>query len=336
MAQHALILGCAGPVLSAAEVAFFARAQPWGFILFGRNIETPDQVRALVADLRAAVGWHAPVLIDQEGGRVQRLRAPQWRDWPAPLDQTQRAGPQAARAMFLRGRIIGTELTDLGIDVNCAPLGDIAGAATHPFLRNRCYGTDAAQVISMARAMADGMAAAGVLPVVKHLPGHGRAQADSHQSLPVVDADADTLSATDFAVFKGLSDLAMGMTAHVRYTALDADAPATTSATMIALIRARIGFGGLLMTDDISMGALSGDVGARATAAWGAGCDIVLHCNGDLAEMQVLADLSEPLSGAALARAHAALRARQAATPVDIAALWSEFGQIVGQADPLS
>lgn len=335
MAPRPLILGCEGIVLSAHEAAFFARAQPWGFILFGRNIDAPQQVRALVADLRAAVGWHAPVLIDQEGGRVQRLRAPHWRDWPAPLDQTQRAGDAAARAMFLRGRIIGAELADLGIDVNCAPLGDIAGAATHPFLRNRCYGTDVAQVIAMARAMADGMAAAGVLPVVKHLPGHGRAQADSHQSLPVVDTDADTLSTTDFAVFAALANLPMGMTAHVRYTALDGDAPATTSSTMITLIREQIGFIGLLMTDDISMGALSGDVDGRATAAWAAGCDIVLHCNGDLAEMCALADLCAPLNGAALARTDAALQARGAAAPVDIAALWSEFGQIMGQADLL-
>ncbi|SDX24088.1 glycoside hydrolase family 3 N-terminal domain-containing protein [Roseicitreum antarcticum] len=326
-----LILGCAGTLLSAQEAAFFAKAQPFGFILFGRNIDTPEQVRAVVADLRAAVGWAAPVLIDQEGGRVQRLRAPHWRDWPAPLDQTQRAGPLAARAMFLRGRIIGAELSDLGIDVNCAPLGDIAGEATHPFLRNRCYGTDAAQVVELARAMAEGMGQAGVLPVIKHLPGHGRGQADSHQSLPVVATDAATLEATDFAVFRALSDLPIGMTAHLRFAALDNDAPATTSPRMIALIREHIGFDGLLMTDDISMGALSGDVVSRAHAAWAAGCDVVLHCNGDLAEMQALAGVCDAMVDPARARADAALGARRPVGAVDIAALWSEFGRIMGQ-----
>jgi beta-N-acetylhexosaminidase len=324
----AAILGCAGPKLSAYEAAFFRDADPFGFILFARNCETADQIRALCADLRATVGRDAPILIDQEGGRVQRLHPPIARDWPAPLDQAQAAGDRAADAMRLRYRIIAQELRALGIDVNCAPCADIAGPQTHPFLRNRCLGDSAARVIPPARAVAEGLIAGGVLPVVKHMPGHGRAQVDSHHGLPVVDTPPGKLEATDFEVFRALSDLPMAMTAHVVFSAID-DRPATLSPAMIALIRDRIGFQGLLMTDDLSMNALPGDIGTRAATAIAAGCDVALHCNGDMAEIQAVVAAAGPLTSTAQARADAVIAARPAPDIVDIAALDSDLAAIM-------
>lgn len=312
--MRACILGCAGPVLARPEAARLRALDPWGFILFLRNIETPAQVARLVADLRAAVGRDAPVLIDQEGGRVQRLTPPRWRAWPPPLDPV--PGDRVA-AFAARGRAIAAELAALGIDVNCAPVADIAGPRTHPFLRNRCAGTDAATVAACARAMAEGLLAGGVLPVVKHLPGHGRARADSHADLPRVTVAAEVLHATDFAPFRALADLPLAMTAHVVFDALDPDRPATLSPAAIAAIRDDIAFDGLLMTDDISMGALSGPVGARAAAAVAAGCDVVLHCNADAAEAEAVAEGAGTLSGRAAARAAAALARRGRACGVD-------------------
>ncbi|MFV0243413.1 MAG: glycoside hydrolase family 3 N-terminal domain-containing protein [Qingshengfaniella sp.] len=311
MGPRAAIFGCSGPVLTAEEARFFAGANPFGFILFARNIETPDQVRRLTADLRACVGRDAPILIDQEGGRVQRLRAPLWRDWLPPLDEVRLAGPSAERAMYLRYRLIGAELRACGIDVNCAPVGDIVCAGTHPFLRNRCYADTADAVARLARAVAQGLLDAGVLPVIKHLPGHGRARADSHLDLPRVDAPLDILRATDFAAFRPLADLPMAMTAHIVYTALDADHPATLSRPGIRVIRDEIGCDGLLMTDDISMGALSGDMGGRVHAALAAGCDLVLHCNGMMDEMKIVLDASDIMSKDALRRGDAALACRR-------------------------
>ncbi len=322
----ATIFGCAGPRLAPEEAAFFREAAPWGFILFGRNIGTPAQVAALCADLRAAVGREAVILIDQEGGRVQRLRAPHWREWLPPLDQA-RAARDPVRSFWLRARLQAAELAALGIDGNCAPTCDVAGPRTHPFLRNRCFGTTAAEVIAHARATAEGLLAGGVLPVLKHMPGHGRAEADSHLDLPSVTAPAADL-AEDFAPFAALAGMPMGMTAHIRFTAFD-DAPATQSARMIGLIREQIGFQGLLMTDDIGMEALSGDMGARAAASIAAGCDLVLHCKGDRPAMDAVAAAAGALSGAALARAEAALAARRAPDPVDISALEAEFESLL-------
>lgn len=323
-APRRVIFGCAGPRLEPDAARFFAQAQPWGFILFARNIVDPAQVRALTEALRAAVGRPAPVLIDQEGGRVQRLGPPHWRAWMPPLEQTARAR-DPVRAMELRGRLIAAELTAAGIDVNCAPLADIACAATHPFLRNRCYGEDPAQVTACARAMARGLMAGGVLPVVKHLPGHGRARSDSHHALPVVDAVPEVLEATDFAPFRALADLPLGMTGHLLFPGLDPQAPVTTSARMIAQIRESIGFDGALMTDDISMQALAGPVADRGKAALAAGCDLVLHCNGDMAEMAALAEVCPLLDGAARDRCAAALATRRAADDADLAALSAEY-----------
>ena len=265
-AAAACIFGCEGKVLSPAERDFFAETAPWGFILFARNVETPDQLRRLTAQLRDAVGRDAPIFVDQEGGRVQRLRAPHWREWQPPLDTVEAAGPHAPRAMYLRARLIAAELRAVGIDGNCAPTVDIAGPLTHPFLRNRCYGSDLATVIAVARAVADGFLDGGVLPVMKHMPGHGRATMDTHLDLPRVTETPEALLRSDFAAFRALSDLPLGMTAHIVFSAYD-DQPATCSAPMIRVIREDIGFGGLLMTDDLSMQALSGTLADRAAAA---------------------------------------------------------------------
>lgn len=312
-AARACILGVAGPGLSAAERAFLARARPWGFILFARNLETPAQLRALCADLRRTVGWHAPIAIDQEGGRVARLGPPHWAAWPPALEAVAGLAPEVARAhMRARYAAIGAELADLGIDVNCAPLADIARPETHPILRNRCYGDTVQTVVAAARGVAEGLLSAGVLPVLKHIPGHGRATADSHLELPCVATPRAALEATDFAAFAALSDLPLGMTAHVVFEALDPGAPATTSPTAIAAIRGAMGFEGLLMSDDLGMQALTGDLGARARAALGAGCDLALHCSGVLAESEAVAASCPELSPAARARADRALALRRA------------------------
>ncbi|MFN4130677.1 MAG: beta-N-acetylhexosaminidase [Paracoccaceae bacterium] len=328
----AAIFGCAGPELTAEEAAFFRDADPFGFILFARNVEDPLQLRRLTADLRAAVGRDAPVLIDQEGGRVQRLRAPHWRDWAPPLDTVAQAR-DPARAMWVRARIIAHELRGVGVDANCAPCADVAGEGTHPFLKNRCYGTDPAVVAAISAAVADGLLAGGVLPVIKHLPGHGRATADTHHDLPTVTASRAALAATDFAPFRTLNHLPMAMTAHIIYAAYD-DRPATQSPEMIRVIRDEIGFKGLLMTDDLNMQALRGTLAERTAASMAAGCDIALHCKGDLAEMQAVAGACGDQTPAIRARAARALAARHAPEPVDIRALDAEFrGLMAGEAD---
>ncbi|NVO26837.1 glycoside hydrolase family 3 protein [Donghicola sp. C2-DW-16] len=324
----AAIFGCSGPVLTGAERDFFRAAQPWGFILFARNIEDAAQLRALTADLRAAVGWSAPIFIDQEGGRVARLRAPLAREWTPPLDMAEAAGENAARAYWLRYRIIAAELMSYGIDGNCAPMADVARADTHPFLRNRCYGQDAATVAANARACAEGHLDGGVLPVLKHIPGHGLARVDSHLDLPRVDVDAETLTNVDFAAFKALNDLPLGMTAHLVFEALD-DQPATLSPKMMGLIRNEIGFDGLIMTDDISMGALSGTVARRSERAIAAGCDVVLHCNGDLTEMESIANVCGDLTEAAIVRADRALAMRRTPSDIDISALEADLSALL-------
>lgn len=319
----ATILGVQGLDLDAGEAAFLRESDPWGFILFARNVDTPAQVRRLTGDLRDAVGRDAPVFVDQEGGRVQRLRAPHWREWTPPLDFVAQAGAAAERALRLRCRLIAHELRGVGIDGNCSPCLDVARPETHPFLRNRCLSDDPAAVARLGRAVAEGHLDGGVLPVVKHMPGHGRAVADSHQALPHTAATVAELAA-DFLPFQALADLPLGMTAHVAYTALDVS-PATTSATMVARIRHDIGFDGLLMTDDIGMNALSGPPGQRAAAAIAAGVDVVLHCNGDRAEMAQVVAAAGAMTIPAAERAARALAARRVPGPVDIAAVEGEL-----------
>jgi len=297
----AAIFGCAGLTLSEVERTFFAETNPLGFILFARNVETPDQVRALVADLRSSVGrGDAPVLIDQEGGRVQRLRPPHWRQAPTGADLVavyQRDRAMGLEAAMLNAQLIAAELMDLGIDVNCAPVLDVPQPGAHDIIGDRAHGDDPPTVIALGRAVAGGLHAGGVMSVAKHIPGHGRALADSHHDLPIVDAPHSDLVAIDFAPFKALSDLPWGMTAHVVYTALDAKNPATTSGVVIAdVIRGEIGFQGFLVSDDLSMKALQGSFEDRTTACLNAGCDAVLHCNGDMNEMQTVARVARPMT----------------------------------------
>lgn len=330
MPQSAAIFGPEGHAVTDWERSFFRDCDPLGFILFARNVDTPEQLRRLTADLRDAVGRDAPILIDQEGGRVQRMRAPYWREYLPPLDQMAVAH-DPLRAMHLRYLLIAAELRDVGIDANCAPMADVADHDTHPFLRNRCYGQDAETVIAAARAVADGLLAGGVLPVLKHIPGHGRARVDSHKDLPRVTATRADLTAQDFAPFKALNDLPMGMTAHIVFEDIDPTAPATTSAKMMQVIREDIGFGGLIMTDDLSMEALQGDLTARAAGAIAAGCDVVLHCNGHAGEMEQVAAASGALTPVAQARADAALATRKSPTLIDIPALEAEFNGLLGE-----
>ena len=330
MTSGAYVLAPLGPRLTPREAAFFRDADPWGFILFARNVESPDQLRALTASLRETVGWHAPILIDQEGGRVQRLRAPHWREYLPALDQMARAA-DPVRALWLRNRLIAAELHDVGIDVNCAPLADLVEDGTHPVLRNRLYGAEVETVTAAARTTAAALLAGGVLPVLKHIPGYGRATVDSHLTLPTVTASREALIARDFAPFAALTDIAMGMTAHVVYTALDETAPATTSPVVMQYIRRDIGFRGLLMTDDISMQALSGDIATRTAAALSAGCDLVLHCNGDMAEMQQVVTAATDLSDAAVRRSHTALGQRATPAPIDIPACQTELEALLAE-----
>lgn len=318
MTDRACILGCAGTTLSAAEVAFFRDARPWGFILFRRNIESPAQVRALTAALRDAVGWHAPILVDQEGGRVQRLGPPHWPKYPPGRAYGTLAtnDPLVRREITRLGaRLIAHDLLDLGINVDCVPVLDVPQRGAHDIIGDRAYGETVEEIATLGRAAAEGLIAGGVLPVIKHIPGHGRAMADSHQDLPVVDAPVSELSAVDFAPFRVLSDMPMAMSAHIVFTAIDSKRPGTQSKTVIKdIIREDIGFGGLLMTDDLSMKALKGDFSQRARRALSAGCDVILHCNGVMAEMQSVVAGTRSLSGKAKARADAAL-ARLARVP---------------------
>jgi beta-N-acetylhexosaminidase len=323
----AAIFGCLGLNLSPDEGAFFRDSDPFGFIIFARNVETPEQLYRLTSNLRAAVGRDALVLVDQEGGRVQRLRSPHWRDWSPPLDTITKAKDlaTACRLMALRASLIATELRAVGIDANCAPVADIATDATHAFLRNRCYGTDAPTVTAISRAVADAYLAGGVLPVIKHLPGHGRAAGDTHLDLPTVTTDAATLSATDFAPFRALNNLPLAMTAHIIYAGFDAENPATQSRLMIDVIRQNIGFQGLLMTDDLNMQALSGTLSERTKRSMTAGCDIALHCKGDMDEMRAVAAAAGPMSAQTSARAARAIAMRTPARQIDIAAIEAEL-----------
>jgi beta-N-acetylhexosaminidase len=333
MAARAFITGLSGLNVSANECAFLREAQPWGLIIFKRNVSTPQQVAELTSAFRDAVGWEAPVLVDQEGGRVQRLGPPHWPAYPAGavygalFDRDPPLGLAAAR---LGGHLIAADLRVLGIDVDCLPLADVLTAGADPVIGDRAYGSEPGKVAAIAGAIAQGLLAGGVLPVVKHLPGHGRASADSHHKLPVVDTDRATLEATDFAAFRPLASLPLGMTAHVVFSSIDPVAPATTSVTMVReVIRGFIGFRGLLMSDDVSMKALSGTIAERSRAAFAARCDVVLHCNGILSEMAAVAGQAPVLAGEAARRADAALAQRKAPEQFDVEAARKLFSQMV-------
>ena len=300
----AAILGCAGTTLTTEEAAFFRDVKPWGFILFKRNIADPDQVRALTAALRETVGRpDAPILIDQEGGRVARLGAPHWKTYPPGRSYGALVAndPLVAREITRLGaRLIAHDLLSLGVNVDCVPVLDVPDPLGHEIIGDRAYGDTPEQVATLGRAAAEGLLAGGVLPIIKHIPGHGRAMSDSHLELPVVKAKLAELDSRDFAPFRVLSDMPMAMTAHVVYTAIDRRRPATTSRKAIKkIIRESIGFDGLLMSDDLSMKALSGDFKQRAKDSLSAGCDVVLHCNGDMAEMRaVMSGVGRPSTNA--------------------------------------
>jgi beta-N-acetylhexosaminidase len=336
MSARAFITGLSGPAITPDERAFLRDAEPWGLIVFKRNVQSPDQLLTLTTAFRDAIGRDAPVLVDQEGGRVQRLGPPHWPAYPAGsvygrvYDGNPAAGLEAAR---LGAQLIASDLRAVGIDVDCLPLADIPVEGADAVIGDRAYGIAPEKVAALASAVAEGLLAGGVLPVLKHIPGHGRATADSHLKLPVVETDRATLEKTDFAPFRALSDLPLGMTAHVVFSAIDPVAPATTSAIMVGeVIRRFIGFSGLLMGDDVSMGALSGSIADRARASLQAGCDMVLHCNGDLAEMKDVAAAVPVLEGRSLERAEAALARRIAPEQMDIAAMRKEFARLVGAA----
>jgi len=321
---NAFITGVAGERIGADERRFLRDARPAGLILFARNCRDGGQIRALIADFKSAVGEDGLlVLIDQEGGRVQRLKPPLVHALPAAaaFASLHAEAPDAAcRAAFLVSQLLAGELAALGINTNCAPVLDVKCPGAHAVIGDRAYGSEPGPVVALGRAVAEGLLAGGVLPVIKHIPGHGRANADSHLDLPVVTAGLAELAASDFATFRALADLPAAMTAHVVFTAIDAHAPASTSATMTRqIIRGTIGFDGLLMSDDLSMGALEGPIGQRAAAALAAGCDLALHCNGRLEEMREVAAGVPALSGRALQRFERARAAGRRTQAFDVA-----------------
>ena len=327
----AFVSGCAGLALDVEERALFAAERPWGLILFGRNIGGADQIRALVDDFRRAVDDPAaPVLIDQEGGRVQRLRGDLAPDYPSGSELGALPPGDAERAVWLLSRLHAIDLSRLGIDVDCLPVADVPTAEGHAVIGSRAYASDPVRVADLARAACDGLLAGGVLPVIKHMPGHGRAPADSHEELPRVAASREALEA-DFAPFRALADMPLGMTAHVVYEALDAERPATLSPVVIGeIVRGALGFDGLLMSDDMSMRALAGPFGERTRALLAAGCDVALHCNGVFEEMRAVAEAAPALAGRSAERSHRALAMRRSAEAADEDALRAEFQALTG------
>ena len=331
------IYGCAGTTLSAVERDFFRDVKPWGFILFARNISDPAQVRTLMTQLRDTVDdGQAPVLIDQEGGRVARLKPPHWQARPAAarFGALHATDAEAAReATYLNARLIAHDLSQLGINVDCLPVLDVPQPGAHDIIGDRAFAGDPATIIALGRAQIEGLMDGGVLPVMKHIPGHGRAGADSHLALPRVSAAAEELSASDFVTFRSLDSCPIAMTAHVVYESIDPQRPATTSPKVIRdVIRGEIGFDGLLMSDDLSMKALDGPLSVRAKAALFAGCDLALHCNGDMDEMRDVASEVKNLEGASLKRSEQALAQLRAPSPFDPAAALARLTGLLGAA----
>lgn len=329
-----MIFGLSGPALSDEERRFFAECDPLGFILFARNCEDPDQIRALNAALRGSLGRDdAPILIDQEGGRVARLGPPHWRQTPpaAPFGVLAERDPvRAAQAVRLNARIIAGELHALGIDVDCAPVLDVPVAGSHDIIGDRAYSGDPDMIAKLGRASLEGFLDAGVLPVIKHIPGHGRAGVDSHRDLPIVETPLGELRRTDFVPFAALADAPWAMTAHVVFSAIDPDRPASISAKLIeTVIRGEIGFNGVLVSDDLGMQALSGDFAGRAAATLNAGCDVALHCSGVMDEMREVAGAAGELGDAALARLERAKAMVRQPGEVDLCAMVSQLAALM-------
>ncbi|MDC9700730.1 MAG: beta-N-acetylhexosaminidase [Alphaproteobacteria bacterium] len=337
MRPHAFIASCVGHVLSCEEKTFMKEACPWGLILFKRNIGTPAQVKALTRLFRDTVGWEAPVLIDQEGGRVARLRPPSWPSFPAAKlfgNLYKDDEFLALEAVRLETLLMGHELFELGIDIDCMPVLDLFLEGASSVIGDRAYSSFPEAISRLGRSACEGLLQSGVLPVLKHCPGHGRALVDSHKSLPFVDASALVLEEIDFLPFRNLSDMPLSMCAHVVYSAFDTERPATLSPVVISeVIRSYIGFDGLLITDDISMNALSGSLAERSRAAWAAGCDIVLYSSGNLREMRSIADIAPLVEGKAMARSNLALSRRNQGRemPVDIEALRVRYEALISR-----
>ncbi|MCF3642132.1 beta-N-acetylhexosaminidase [Rhizobium sp. TRM95111] len=336
--SKSFISGCKGLALTADEKAFFRDERPWGFILFGRNIADPSQVADLTAEMRETIGGGGdiPVLIDQEGGRVQRIKPPHVQQYPnaAALGAIYRQDEaRGLRAAWLMSRLHAFDLARLGINVDCLPVLDVAVPGVHDVIGNRAYGREPEIVAAMGRAAADGLKAGGLLPVMKHMPGHGRTMVDSHHDLPVAHASRAELEAADFVPFMRMKDELMAMSAHIVFTDIDPANPATTSAKVVdEIIRGHIGFDGLLMSDDVSMNALKGDIAMRTRAIVAAGLDMVLHCHGIMEEMIAVAENVGPLSGEGRRRAEAARAGLPAADGADEAALREEFNAMIAVA----
>ena len=331
--MQAAIYGLAGCELTAEECGFFRDARPAGYILFRRNIESRQQLRALTDAIRDLEGHdEVPILIDQEGGRVARMRPPEWPAFPSgeAFDQLYQLAPSSAvEAARVNARALGLMLHEAGVNVDCLPMLDVRQPGATDIVGDRALGAEPMQVASLGKAILDGLRSAGTLGVIKHIPGHGRALVDSHHELPIVEAGEDEL-AIDLEPFERLRDAPMGMTSHLLYTAWDAERPASQSPTVIHdIIRERIGFDGFLMSDDIGMEALAGDHGQRATACVAAGCDVALHCDGKMENMLLVADAVGELSPEAEARLARAMAMRF--TPDDE----MDFAEAVAKRDAL-
>jgi len=333
-----IIYGCKSIRLSDEEKAFYRETQPWGFILFSRNVETPDQVAALVDDFKSCVDHDdVAILIDQEGGRVRRLRPPHWQEYHSAqvIGNHYKQNPvRGKRIAWLQSRLMAFDLIKLGINVDCLPVLDVPIPGAHDVIGDRAYAEDVPSISELGRDAAQGLLDGGVLPVIKHIPGHGRSMVDSHLDLPRVETDFETLKETDFEPFKRLADLPVAMTAHVIYEAVDPAAPATTSKTVIDdIIRNYIGFQGLLMCDDLSMQALSGDFSQRVQSSFAAGCDVVLHCNGEMEEMRQIADALPEFGAKAFERVQQATAFWLTSTNDNEAELRDEFQKLCQSSD---
>ena len=333
MAIKNFVSGCASLTLTPQETSFFADERPWGLILFARNCQSRNQVKELTSAFRQAVGRpDAPVLIDEEGGRVQRLKPPEWPSYPAGRiygDIYDCDAEQGCRAAWLGGRLIAYDLAEVGATINCLPVLDVPVSGVSDVIGNRAYSDRTDIIVKLARAACDGLMAGGVLPVMKHIPGHGRSLVDSHFELPVVEADLAELQ-SDFEPFRHFRNLPYAMTAHLVYKAIDADNPATTSKEVISkIIRSDIGFDGCLFSDDLSMQALKGSIEHRAENVLAAGCDIILHCNGQFEEMLAVASVASELTGASAVRAQRGLDLRFETDPFDENAARSELNELL-------